>query len=105
MTGSCVTVSFWAASSCVTTSSHMTGSFVTVSSWEAGSCVTAKLKEELGSCLTVILLTTKDNGRRMGNSYSIFFHLTAASADLVDLVLLLGNVEIKTRDFLFLALG
>jgi hypothetical protein len=37
----------------------------------------------------------------MGNACSIFFHPTAASVDLADLVLLLGNVETKTGDFLF----
>jgi hypothetical protein len=41
----------------------------------------------------------------MDNACSIFFHLTTASVDLFDLVLLPGNVETKTGDFLFFSLG
>jgi hypothetical protein len=41
----------------------------------------------------------------MGISYSIFFHPTFALVDLVDLVLLLGNVETKKGFFLFFSLG
>jgi hypothetical protein len=117
MTSSCGAISSWAAGSCVTTNSGMTGSCGTISSWavgscvttkfweEAGSCVSVRLLEGTGSCVTVTSLTTEDNGRIMGIVYSIFFHPTATSVDLADQVLLLGNVETKTRVFLFFALG
>jgi len=103
--------------SCVTTNYGITGSCGTISSWTTGFCVTTKFLEEVGSCVIVMLLegtsscvivtslTMEDNGQRMGIACSICFHPTVTLVDLVDLVLLLGNVETKTRVFLFLDLG
>jgi hypothetical protein len=63
------------------------------------------LLEGTGSCVTITSLTTEDNGQRMGISYSICFHPTFSPVDLIDLVLLLGNVETKEGAFLFFSLG
>jgi hypothetical protein len=63
---------------------------------------TVRLLEETSSYVTVSSSIVVDNGRRTRIVCSIDFHPISASAKLVDLVFLLGKIEMKEKAFFFI---
>jgi hypothetical protein len=102
-TGSCGAVSTLSVGSNITSSGRTifcgaVGSGVTVVSVRTGSCGSVSTWI-VDSCGTVSASTIGNSGRRIGTTCSISCLPIAASTDLVDLVFLLGKVEMKVVVF------